>query len=312
MSALIYGPVPSRRFGLSLGVDLVPHKVCCYDCLYCQVGPTTELTTEPASFYRAADVVQAVEQALSGATAGPAPEIITLAGSGEPTLYQQLDQIEQGLRAVTALPLALLTNGALLWRPEVAEVAQRFDLVAPSLDAADPETWQRVNRPPPGLAFEQVIEGLRQFCDRFNGRLRLEVLLVKGVNDGPTSLQALADLTRSLSLEAVDLNTVVRPPAFSGIQGLDADEMHCALQYFSDCPAEIVGTFTGRRGTTPVTLDQIRQLVARRPCTASDLHASLGLQRDQIEALCARGVDQGLLQTECRGGHIYYTARPAD
>jgi wyosine [tRNA(Phe)-imidazoG37] synthetase (radical SAM superfamily) len=312
MSALIYGPVPSRRFGLSLGVDLVPRKVCCYDCLYCQVGPTTKLSIESASFYRADDVVQAVARALADADGGATPEIITLAGSGEPTLYQGLDQIEQGLRAVTSLPLALLTNGALLWRPEVAEVALRFDLVAPSLDAADPETWQRVNRPPPGLAFEQVIEGLRSFCDRYSGRLRLEVLLVKGVNDGPASLQALADLTRSLRLESVDLNTVVRPPAFSGIQGLDADEMGSALGYFSGCPAEIVGTFSGRRGATSVTLDQIRQLVARRPCTIPDLHASLGIQRDQLEALCVEGIDQGLLQTERRGDQIYYTARPAD
>jgi len=316
-TARVYGPVPSRRFGISLGVDLVPRKVCCYDCIYCQVGRTTDLTATRATFFDPRQVVDEVARALSSPE-GPRAEIITLAGSGEPTLYRELDRIVDGLRDVTRLPLALLTNGALLWQEEVREVALRFDLVAPSLDAADPETFQRVNRPAPELTLELVLGGLRQLCASHPGRCRLEILLVKGINDSPRALSALAEVARSLPrLEAVDLNTVVRPPAHTEISGLDPAELREALAYFVGCPAGIVVPFasTGEsptRGDDRLSLDQIRQLVARRPCSAADLQVSLGLGLDRVRAICDKALQQGLVWTEQRGETTYYRAGSTD
>jgi wyosine [tRNA(Phe)-imidazoG37] synthetase (radical SAM superfamily) len=132
-----YGPVPSRRFGLSLGVDLVPHKTCPYDCVYCQLGPTTCLTTERRDFYPVDDVLRDVEDALAD---GPRPDVITLAGSGEPTLYRSLPQLFAGIRDLSDVPILLITNGALLFDEDVAGAARGADILAPSLDAGDART----------------------------------------------------------------------------------------------------------------------------------------------------------------------------
>jgi wyosine [tRNA(Phe)-imidazoG37] synthetase (radical SAM superfamily) len=310
----VYGPVPSRRLGLSLGVDLVPYKVCCYDCIYCQLGSTTDLTSERASFVDPDRVALEVERALHR---GPRPEVITLAGSGEPTLNQELEQVVAALRRVTDLPLCLLTNGGLLFRDEVRRAALGLDLVAPSLDAADAETFERVNRPAAGIAFDAMVRGLGDFCAAFRGRCQLEVVLVRGVNDGSRSLDALARLAASLEdVASVDLNTVVRPPAVAGVAGLGHPELERARERFArqGCPARIIVPFAGSDAVSPgeeSTYERILETVARRPCTAADLSAALGLELETVRAQCEGAVRKGVLRREERepGGEPFYLRR---
>jgi wyosine [tRNA(Phe)-imidazoG37] synthetase (radical SAM superfamily) len=305
----VYGPVPSRRLGLSLGVDLIPHKVCCYDCSYCQVGPTTELTLRRRAFVDPDEVVREVELALH--ERGTA-QLVTLSGSGEPTLYAPLRELVAGLRRVTTLPLALLTNGALLWDDEVAQAALGFDLVAPSLDAADEETFIRVNRPPADLTFAKMVDGLRDFCRRFAGTCRLEVMLVQGENDSPASLSALARLAGSLQTTTVDLNTVVRPPAH-GARPLSAAEMERALPRFAACRApSVIAAYRGERQAGEAdqasSRRRILELVSRRPCTVADLSASLAVASDEVRRLCAAAMAEGELEERTVGGVVYYAA----
>ena len=303
----VYGPVPSRRLGLSLGVDLVPYKVCCYDCVYCQLGPTSRLTVEREAFVDPDQVAREVEQALER---GPRPQVITLAGSGEPTLHAGLGEVVQALRRVSDLPLCLLTNGGLLWQEPVARAAAAFDMVAPSLDAADPETFRRVNRPAGEIDFAAMLDGLRRFCAGFTGRCQLEVLLVRGVNDAPESLDALARVAGELRLDSVDLNTVVRPPAVCGVRGLDAAQLERARERFGP-RARVVASFREEPGKTaakgPATArPRILETVARRPCTIADLVAALGLDEETVRAVCASGVEQGELREERVGEATYY------
>lgn len=303
----VYGPVPSRRLGLSLGVDLVPFKVCCYDCVYCQLGPTTRLTTERRTFIDPDRVVRQVEQALSR---GPLPQVITLAGSGEPTLHQDLDQLVQGLRRITDLPLALLTNGALLSDDRVKRVALDFDLVAPSLDAADPETFSLINRPADDVRFEQVIEGLSDFCRRFQGSCRLEIMLVRGINDSERSVEDLARLVGPLDVETVDLNTVVRPPAFEGVSGLSEEAMSRARSKLGPRARIIVPFDADRASTGSNAAEGLRQrildLVARRPCTTADLCLALGVEEQRVRTACRAAVAGGLLRRYRQEGASYY------
>jgi wyosine [tRNA(Phe)-imidazoG37] synthetase (radical SAM superfamily) len=290
----------------------VPHKVCCYDCVYCQLGRTTRLTAQRERFADPDQVARQVEQALAQ---GPAPEVITLAGSGEPTLELELERLIAALRRVAGdLPLCLLTNGGLLWHEEVIRAALAVDLVYPSLDAADPETFARVNRPAAELPpFEEIVAGLSDLCRRRQGRgCRLEVMLVQGLNDSPASLDALAAQARSLEVE-VDLNTVVRPPAEAGVQRLDQAALEQARERFGG-RAQIIAPFgaprdarrsPGRAGVS----GRILALVARRPCTARDLALALGLPEDEVEAICVAAVEWGKLAEKRLEGAVYYTLR---
>lgn len=306
----VYGPVPSRRLGLSLGVDLVPPKVCCYDCTYCQVGRTTNLTIQRESFINPKEVVDEVEKALRER---PASQIVTLSGSGEPTLYADLQELVDGLRRITQLPLALLTNGGLLWQPEVAEAAMGFDLVAPSLDAADAETFARINQPAPELSFACMLDGLRSFYSRYRGMSRLEIMLVKGVNDSPSSLNALSNLASTLKVTGVDLNTVVRPGAYP-VQGLNEQEMQEAMNQFVCCKANIIASFKkAKTYLQPMPsipeqklLQRIEEMVARRPCSINDLSVSLGVNREELLPLCIEAVKVGTLEEKTMADTTYF------
>lgn len=304
-----YGPVPSRRLGLSLGVDLVPFKVCCYDCLYCQVGRTTDHTITRRDFIDPEQVAQEVEQALHGSVL---PDCITLSGSGEPTLHSRLDEVAARLRGVTQLPLVLLTNGGLLWDDKVAEAAGRFDVVAPTLTSLEAPIFAKVNRPHPQIDHARMWQGLRDFCRSFSGQIRLEVMLVRGANDAPAALRALAAAVASLGTVQVDLNTVVRPPAYPEAGPLTVEELEAARELFmrEGCRAAVVADPPRRstEGTAPVALTRSRVLetVSRRPCTLDDLATALGLASSVVQAAVEAALAADELEAEERNGRRYF------
>ena len=305
----VYGPVPSRRFGLSLGIDLLPSKTCPFDCIYCQVGPTDRLTAEPERFYPVAEILADVAAALED---GPEPDVITLAGSGEPTLYSELGALIDGLHGLARIPVLLITNGALLWRPEVAAAAMKAEILAPSLDAGDEAMFQRINRPPPGLTFARFLEGLRDVTRRHPGEVRLEVMLVRGVNDGDESLRAIAEILKTLRFDRLDLNTPVRPPVPErGALPCDEEVLARAVAIFGPKAAPI-GTFA-KRGDAPRpprSFDDfdkdIRETILRRPCTVEDISASLGAPAEVVAASLARLEAAGLA---ARRSGAYWAAK---
>ena len=178
----VYGPVPSKRLGRSLGVDLAPFKRCTYDCIYCQLGRTTDKTVEPKAYATSEAICSELERKLSF---GPPPDYISLAGSGEPTLNAGIGELIAKIKGMTNIPVAVLTNGSLLWRDEVRAALMAADLVLPSLDAGDEAMFQYVNRPHRDISFERMIAGLSDFVRVYPGPVWLEVFLLAGVTAMP-------------------------------------------------------------------------------------------------------------------------------
>lgn len=291
-----YGPVPSRRFGLSLGVDVVPFKFCTLDCVYCQLGNTVTRSVQRQSFYPPEQILKDVKEALQS---GPMPDIITFAGSGEPTLYQDLGIVARGVRELTDLPLLLITNGSLLYREDVARDAFLFDIVAPSLDAADPKGFQRINRPHEQLHLEAVVDGLERFSRQFKGRIHLEILFAQGYNDSPESLEALVKAVERIRPHQVDLNTVSRPAPSGLAKAVSTEFLEKAEVLFQGFCRRIPDANEAllervRMQTHSQNLEErILETLGRRPCTVHDLAKALDASENMVakclEQLVARG-----------------------
>ena len=204
----IFGPVPSRRLGRSLGVDLVPFKTCSYDCIYCQLGQTTSKTVERREWVPLNDVLEELKGKLASK-----PDYITLSGSGEPTLYCRLGELIAGIRAITDVPVAVLTNGSLLWQEEVRRQLMDAHLVIPSLDAGHTSMFQAVNRPHESISFARMLEGLIDFREEYYGEYWLEVFLLAGHTAVESEVSRITACVRRIKPDRVQLNTATRPTA---------------------------------------------------------------------------------------------------
>jgi wyosine [tRNA(Phe)-imidazoG37] synthetase (radical SAM superfamily) len=288
--AHLFGPVPSRRLGRSLGVDLIPPKTCPYDCIYCEVGPTTCQTRERFSFQTENIIAE-----LAGYLKGPGvrPDVITLAGSGEPTLNLGLGRIIREIKAMSPVPVAVLTNGALLYLPEVRRELAAADIVLPSLDAARVETYAAINRPLPELSFESLLEGLTAFRREYQGRIWLEVMLLKGLNDTKEELTLLRRVLQKIAPDKIQLNTAVRPVVDDAARPLDQAEMEAAAATLGG-PVEVIASFSQADiAGSPREDDDFVEMLSRRPMTAPDLAQALGLPLVQVVARLKRLQDSG-------------------
>lgn len=301
----VFGPVPSRRLGRSLGVDLVPFKICSYDCVYCQLGRTTHLGLERREYVPLGEVLADAEAALA---TGPAPDYITLSGSGEPTLYLPLRELIVGLKRLTTVPVAVLTNGSLLWDPKVREGLRGADLVVPSLDAGDEETFGRVNRPYPGLGFQQMLQGLVEFRRTFRGVLWLEVFLADGLNTEPAQVTRIARAAALVQPDRVQLNTVARPPAEPGVRAVGQVEMERLARMFAG-PVEIVADYqaAGLEPAQQVNEERVLDMLRRRPCTVQDVAKAFGLHPNEVLKYVGHLLRQGSIKRVELGGSDYYT-----
>ena len=305
----VYGPVPSRRLGRSLGVDLVPFKTCTYDCIYCQLGRTTCKTLERKPYVPVDEALAELERSLES---GSAPDYIGLAGSGEPTLNSDLGLLIKSIKARTPIPVAVITNGSLLWMPEVRQALKGADLVLPSLDAGDPAGFQRINRPRGGIPFEHMVEGLEVFTREFPGQVWLEVFLLAGLNDDPSSVGRLADHVRRIGPARVQLNTVARPPAEASALAPSPERMHGLLSVFpgrveliSEAMAESVPADPLVSGESEAVL----ALLGRRPCTDRDVAVGLNLHPAEALKILGRLVASGLVRSTRSGGKTFYSPK---
>ncbi len=266
----LFGPVPSRRLGLSLGVDLLPFKTCTLDCAYCQLGRTTCLTLKREKRVSPEEVLAEIRSRSEDEF-----DYLTLAGSGEPLLHLGLDEIIRGAKEVIDRPVVVLTNGTLFFREDVRKEVMEADLIAPSLDAATQATFERVNRPHPDLKIDEIIEGLVRLREEFEGEIWLEVMLVKGINEIEAPL--IAEAAERIGPDRVQLNTVVRPPA-EPVQPLGPEEMEKMLEIFSG--AEVIAEW--ERDLSKKTEVLIIDLLSRRPCTLEELVELTDLHRNEI------------------------------
>ncbi len=289
----LYGPVPSRRLGRSLGVDLVPFKICSYDCIYCQLGRTTNKTVERKEYVPIKDVLEEVERKLSE---GDHPDYISLAGSGEPTLNSGIGDLIETIKHLTKIPVAVLTNGSLLWDSEVRDALMAADLVLPSLDAGDERLFRYVNRPHKEIAFEFMVAGIAAFARRFPGEVWLEVLLLGGVTEIPAEAERIAAAVRRIRPARVQLSTATRPPAENFAFPVSSDRMVALMDRFP-APVDIIGREEreGAQSGVPIRIrdEDIAALLARRPCTLTDVASGLGIHVQEaikhLEALIAAG-----------------------
>ena len=207
-----YGPVPSRRLGYSLGVDVIPRKVCTFDCIYCQLGRTRAKSVRRFSYVDLKELGQELKEILKGR---PKIDYITFSGSGEPTLHKGLDEIVRAIKRVTKnkYPLCLITNSSLLNKKAVRRELKGFDLIIPSLDAALAPAFRKVNRPHKEVSLERIIKGLIALRKEFKKKIWLEVMLVADINDSISAIAALKQAIAKIRPDKVQLNIPVRPPA---------------------------------------------------------------------------------------------------
>lgn len=292
----VYGPVPSRRLGRSLGLDLVPFKTCTHDCVYCQLGRTTNKTIERREYVPTAQVLAELERTLSSVDA---PDYITLAGSGEPTLNSHIGRIIRAVKQMTPIPVAVITNGSLLWMDGLQGELMPADLVIPSLDAGEASLFRRINRSHPAISFDAMVQGLAAFTARFPGQVWLEVMLLEGLNDSPAATERIAALVGDISPARTQLNTAIRPPAEDFVRPLTEERMREVATLFpgdvdiicdfahSKHPGAISAGDAGAR-----TDAEILALLKRRPCTVADIAAGLGLHvldvLKHLDVLCSQ------------------------
>lgn len=301
----LYGPVPSRRLGRSLGVDLVPFKVCSYDCIYCQLGPTTNLTIEQRPYTPAADIIAELDRWLS--EDGDA-DYITLSGSGEPTLNSDIAQIIDFAQRQTDIPIALLTNGSLLYNEQLCRQVRHLDLLIPSLDSGTQEGLQRVNRPAVGLDIEQIIAGIARAREENTGEMWLEVMLVAGVNDTDEELQAIRDGIEVIEPTRVQINTVVRPPAESYARALSPEQLNNAKQALGPL-AEIVTPLPedyAGDAAHQQTSENVLALLRRRPCTVNDVAVGLDIHPNEATKYVMALLAEQRICTISKDDRIYY------
>lgn len=303
----LYGPVPSRRLGRSLGIDLVPFKTCTYDCIYCQLGRTTNKTVERKEYVVVEDVLAELERKLAE---DHVPDYISLAGSGEPTLNSSIGDLIDRIKCLTNIPVAVLTNGSLLWMNEVQDALMAADLVLPSLDAGDESLFRYVNLPHEDISFEQMVDGLAAFTKRFSGEVWLEVLLLAGVTGMPSEAKKIATYAERIGASRVQLNTVSRPPAEDFAFPLSTDRM-LALKGVFRGRVDIISE-NEREGSYVSAFAQagdvdILALLGRRPCTSADVASGLGIHVTEALKHLAALIKAGKVVTVTSDGRTFYT-----
>jgi wyosine [tRNA(Phe)-imidazoG37] synthetase (radical SAM superfamily) len=283
MYKYLFGPVPSRRLGMSLGVDLVPKKVCSLNCVYCEVGETTKLTLDRKEYVKQDKIIAELKQFMSNA---PKVDYITFSGYGEPTLNSRIGEVLSHIKQhYPDVKSAVLTSGALLSDKKMRDELLESDLILPSLDAASQTVFEKINRPNPKLKIETYIQGLIDFRKEYKGEIWLEVFLLKGYNDSPEELALLKEAILKIEPDVVQLNTLDRPGTVKNLTPLSNEELQNIIDLWGIENVEIIAPATERSDIESFDTNieaTILSTIARRPCTLDDLHQILGIHVNEI------------------------------
>lgn len=307
MYKYLFGPVPSRRLGMSLGVDLVPKKVCSLDCVYCEVGKTTKLSLERKEYINADCIKDELTHYLKN---NPSPDYITITASGEPTLNQHLGAIIDFIKQTKAdIPVALITNGSLLYDPEVRKEMMKADLLLPSLDAATNDVFKKINRPAEDLTVEMCIEGIISLRKEFKGKIWLEVFILPEYNDSKEELTALKEVILKVNPDSIHLNTLDRPGTVANLRGASREELQRVVDFWQMDKVEIVAKLKQvetQQSYRKDTASAILETVARRPCTLEDLTKMLGLKSEEIEKQLKQLIEECKLESVAQDRGVFY------
>lgn len=302
----VFGPIPSRRLGRSLGISPIPERTCNHTCVYCQLGRTRHLVNDRRLFFPPADILAEFEMFQQRQVDY---DVVSVVGEGEPTLYLGLGELLLGLKRRTTKPLAVITNGALLADPAVRADLQHADLVLPSLDAYDQDSYRAVNRPHGRLDYEKSFAGLVEFSHTYRGQVWLEVMLMDGVNDDPVSLERLANRVAQVRHERVYVNTPVRPPAEADIRPASHESIARAVERLQGISIEalVAGDFfSGEKDA----LEAVVSIIRRHPMNQFELAGFLqSRQEPDLEAFRERLASDPRVSAVEYKGIITYRAR---
>ena len=300
----IFGPVPSRRLGRSLGVDLVPFKTCSYDCIYCQLGRTTNKTPQRKEWVPIDIVTEQLKKKLDSK-----PDYITLSGSGEPTLFSRLEDLISRIKDITDIPVAVLTNGSLLWLPEVRKALKSADMVVPSLDAGSSQIFQYVNRPHQDITFSKMLQGLVEFRKDYNGQYWLEVFLLAGVTTPEMEINRLKTCINAIQPDKVQVNTVTRPPAEGFAEPVPKKQLETIAKKLYE-KAEVIANYSEvhKQQDFSARREDVLTLLQRRPCSVEDIAAGLGLHRNEVVKYIEELSSEGKIESKPQNQQLYYKA----
>jgi wyosine [tRNA(Phe)-imidazoG37] synthetase (radical SAM superfamily) len=305
----VYGPVPSKRLGRSLGLDLVPFKTCTYDCIYCHLGRTTNKTIERREFVAIDAVLSEIEERLRQE---PSPDYVSLAGSGEPTLNSGIGDLIQAIKRFSNVPLAVLTNGSLLWMRDVRDALMDADLVIPSLDAGDAHVFGQVNRPHEGVSFDAMVDGLVRFRERFAKSIWLEVLLLSGYTGTASEAEKIAAVAKRIRPDRIQLNTVFRPPAEEYAESVSSDRMRSFARLF-DTAVDVLDDSGLDESRPPLASsfsdNDVLALLARRPCTVQGVAVGLGVPANEAAKMLTALCDRGVIRARRNRRNVFYSIR---
>ncbi len=307
----VFGPVPSRRLGLSLGVDLVPAKTCSFDCLYCECGRTTDHTLARRPYIPAAAILDELAGVIK--EQDRRLDFITLSGAGEPTLNSELGRVVAGIKELTETPLAILTNSSLLWLPEVIEDLRAVDVIVPSLDSAVERTFRRIDRPCRGVDFDRILAGLYGLREAVEGQVWLEILFLAGINDTPEEVAALKEAIKRIDPHKIQLNTVDRPPPDERARRVDyswLERLAAELGPRAEVAARPTRDF--RPGGGRALDEAILELIDRRPCTRQDLVVALGKNGDEIDGVIETLLTEGRIRQERMDDRVFLRGVPTE
>jgi len=279
----LFGPVPSRRLGMSLGIDLIPKKVCSLNCVYCEVGKTTKLTTNRMEYVKFDHVIAELKQFMSN---NPKIDYITFSGSGEPTLNSRIGDVLNFIRKnYPGVKTAILTNGTLLFNPKLRKELLLADVILPSLDAASQLAFEKIDRPDSNLKIEAYIQGLIDLRKEYKGNIWLEIFLLKDYNDSKEELDLLKNAILKINPDSIQLNTLDRPGTVADLVPLSKNELQEIIDYWNLPNVEIISSVQARTSIDSYSGDietAILETIARRPCTLDDLHRFLGIHVNEI------------------------------
>ena len=306
----LFGPVPSRRLGVSLGVDLVPHKVCSMNCIYCEVGKTTTLTIKRGDYIPLKDLMKELSEYLANE---PELDYITFSGAGEPLLHSGIGEIIHYIK--TEYPqykLALITNSTMLCEKKVRNEIKDIDLILPSLDAASELAFRKINRTHPKVKLSEIINGLIEFKKLFSGEMWLEVFLSPGINDTQEELANLKEAIMKISPDQVQLNTLDRPGTQTGLEPISEERMAEIAEFFRPLPVTVIAKFKSRNKLSSFDVNVesvILETISRRPCTAKDLSEMLGLHINEVNKYISTLLkDDKIVAEEQRRG-VFFCAK---
>lgn len=311
----IFGPVNSRRLGISLGIDLVPAKVCTLNCIYCESGVTTHMTLDRKEYVSQENIFKELDHYLKN---NATPNYITFSGNGEPTLNSKIGEIIQSIKTkYPTIKISVITNGTLLHLDSVKTELQSADIVMPSLDAASLTEFQKINKPHFKLSLNNHIQGLIDFSHQYLGKLCLEILFLKGFNDSTTEIDNIKSILDKISVYKIQLNTLDRPGVDDYIEPVCLQLLEQVQKKWKDLPVEIIAK-SDQNPTNNITIKmnhmensnlkyQILQLISRRSCTLIDLEVTFNISQNQLKPILHQLESQNLLTQKSQSRGTFYS-----